>query len=1492
MSNFKEQRDRLMKEIKEAAAGPEALAKLAYLRTEFDSAIDDYKNSLTILSDTTYQDRKHFLLELIQNADDASFEGDEASLTFTIYDDRIELLYNEKGFDIADVIAITGTGSSTKANKKHLSNSFIGEKGIGFKSVFALASRVEIESPPWHFQLSRESVIIPEVLDAGVLQPGEGTRLAVYFTDQDVIEMIATELKHFVSGRTESFLFLQRLSHFYVDDRRIGRTPHAHGITIHPSNRAGNLISLSTFPENNTRAYAPYHEDIEFSPDLVKKRWERMSNRTEPLKRSVIAAAPLGPVALDRPGQLFCYLPTDVTLPVPIFLQVDGHTKADRERLHDTENNAWNRFLLSCLPEVLERAILQWREHPEVGKQLLSYVPAEHGSDQLSAVFEHLIERLHKSPWIRTFEGSSISWVKPSEALVADDYWCGWFERFPEVREKAELLLGKRFVNPEWVKQKKWNFLARKYSISAITLEQLALLLKSAPLPKEMLHEDEGLKQLYQYLNGKFSSARYIRETIREDILSSPIFPLGYKEFGSLYCDDHQKPYWVSSRSRRLTGLESTANIRVVDSEYTYRMEAGSDAKDVRIAEVERINARNALVRELLKHLEVSELNEESVLTELQIPFLLTMPQNDPATMKQRYDVLFQIFESHRAKRGSDDKYLSNLSNLNDALFRNESGSLLKLRNCVLPQVFQLMEEDRLFQGSTIEPLYIPELFHLPPEVARSSREEERIKKWREDWRNFLIACGVCAGPRFSVKVTRYENYSDFLLRNKEKCHIWMKRISNDFTTNNNIRLEAVELDEVTKGYLLTEGKDVSKVSDQIYKAWLEHAGADAVYDLTTMHYGYGAPVGFCKATYVRQYHRSVLMHDTLWGGVDKKLIPIRTLSGDVVSASQALRLPQTANRGDLQLAAKYVPIALESMVPIEGRYLSKYIESLSIAPIRAEHLNALWSKVSPEQNDEIIKVMIELQRCGVSGAGLQLFDKVENKLRPAHEFRLGKGTKENIPYIELQYGEHGRTLGELLNLKVESQAAVFYEDLYELIKKLQTKVPVENDAVYRLLTDWRKMNASNRREVRLQIQKMLLEFEMKVLPIVVCNHSSLASGLTTNGHWALHIEVPSSEVIEIQEIARDIGFVNPDEIGEIQFFEPAYLDEQEQETSQYLLTEYTCLLEPEEAARFFSLPYGFSDPKSVSERIVRVKKGVRTISEHMEKSIPLPFFHEESNQFMVNGNDSLEELLARIISLSGMTTYRHALRDVRDISRSKRATLPVPANQTNPKEVLNQVKTALYEATRGGDVAADEHNPWKLDMDVEEEQNLRDYLGSTLDENLRSGMIPKEIERRKKQKGKEQKGHKLPEGFAWVDKNGYDPKQFLISEYQGRCQICATQLILSSGRKWIEVFRINETRGEHSWTDRPFNILGLCPNCHCLTKHGGGTDLTPIDNLIMEASVGDTFPIEVQEHFGDFYTTEIKINGKMSSIVFSKTHLAHFIALFTSEQEVVATEE
>ena len=64
-----------------------------------------------------------------------------------MYPDKIVVDSNEDGFNQENVEAICSTGRSSKV----ATSGYIGEKGIGFKSVFKVASKVHIQSGPFSF---------------------------------------------------------------------------------------------------------------------------------------------------------------------------------------------------------------------------------------------------------------------------------------------------------------------------------------------------------------------------------------------------------------------------------------------------------------------------------------------------------------------------------------------------------------------------------------------------------------------------------------------------------------------------------------------------------------------------------------------------------------------------------------------------------------------------------------------------------------------------------------------------------------------------------------------------------------------------------------------------------------------------------------------------------------------------------------------------------------------------------------------------------------------------------------------------------------------------------------------------------------------------------------------------------------------------------------------------------------------------------------------
>ena len=142
------------------------------------------------LSLELYSKDTHFVLELIQNADDNSYspalhqgsssltgKGSQGSqellvpsLKFILRKKEIIVLNNEVGFSEKNVRAICDVGRSTKSASR---SGYIGQKGIGFKSVFRISDMPAIHSNGYHIAFDASSDPIGFILPHWCLRDEE-----------------------------------------------------------------------------------------------------------------------------------------------------------------------------------------------------------------------------------------------------------------------------------------------------------------------------------------------------------------------------------------------------------------------------------------------------------------------------------------------------------------------------------------------------------------------------------------------------------------------------------------------------------------------------------------------------------------------------------------------------------------------------------------------------------------------------------------------------------------------------------------------------------------------------------------------------------------------------------------------------------------------------------------------------------------------------------------------------------------------------------------------------------------------------------------------------------------------------------------------------------------------------------------------------------------------------------------------------------------------
>jgi hypothetical protein len=118
------------------------------------SSLELFADNFTRLSEQLYQKSTHFLLELIQNADDNLYQDIAPTLTITYFKQTLRIDCNEVGFGKKNVEAICKIGRSTKTGLSNTTR-YIGEKGIGFKSIFKVSDVAWINSGHYAFKFDK-----------------------------------------------------------------------------------------------------------------------------------------------------------------------------------------------------------------------------------------------------------------------------------------------------------------------------------------------------------------------------------------------------------------------------------------------------------------------------------------------------------------------------------------------------------------------------------------------------------------------------------------------------------------------------------------------------------------------------------------------------------------------------------------------------------------------------------------------------------------------------------------------------------------------------------------------------------------------------------------------------------------------------------------------------------------------------------------------------------------------------------------------------------------------------------------------------------------------------------------------------------------------------------------------------------------------------------------------------------------------------------------
>ncbi|XP_020203404.1 uncharacterized protein LOC109788952 [Cajanus cajan] len=346
---------------------------------------EDLHQATKNLSTELYAKDVHFLMELIQNAEDNKYaEGVSPSLEFIITSKDVTatgaeatllIFNNEKGFSTENIESICSVGRSTK--KGNRSSGYIGEKGIGFKSVFLLTAHPYIFSNGYQIRFSEKpcphcdiGYIVPEWVDenpslddikqiygAGSLP----TTTIVLPLKPDKVKPVKQQLSNI---HPEVLLFLSKIRHLSVrEDNEDPKLNTVNSVSISSEkefctrknmNAESYTLHLSAEENGGSGKECSYYMWKQKFP----VRLENVVERREDVEEWVVTLAFPNQERLHRgrslPG-VYSFLPTEMVTNFPFIIQADFVLASSRETI--LLDNKWNQGILECVPSAFMGAL-------------------------------------------------------------------------------------------------------------------------------------------------------------------------------------------------------------------------------------------------------------------------------------------------------------------------------------------------------------------------------------------------------------------------------------------------------------------------------------------------------------------------------------------------------------------------------------------------------------------------------------------------------------------------------------------------------------------------------------------------------------------------------------------------------------------------------------------------------------------------------------------------------------------------------------------------------------------------------------------------------------------------------------------------------------------------------------------------------------------------------------------------------------------------------
>lgn len=444
-----------------------------------------------------YDDRTHFIFELLQNAEDAlGRRGDSAGprkVTFELTPTRLSLSHFGKPFDEADVRGVCGIAESTKDKFS------IGRFGIGFKSVYTFTDRPEIHSGDEDFAIA--NYVQPQRAHRTERKPGE-TQVVLPLKSGDVTAQkeITAGFRHLGPG---ALLFLRNIEeiNWSVDGGASGvylrSTPEKIGDNVHRVTVIGQESGKAEVDQNWLVFHREVFSEANEKVGRVEVAFSLVAVKDAPGRWSVqpVAASPL-----------VVFFPTVVPTHLGFLVQGPYRTTPSRDNIPRGE--PWNQHLVKETSSLLVEAMRWMRDKGILDTSALRCLPLDRDKFPEGTMFAPIFETVRKAllsePLLPRFDGG---FVAASQAKMA---------RTQELRElfrpeQIEVLFGSKAsawltgdITPDRQPEIR-TYLIQELGVAEVTPATLVPRLTRAFLEAQT---DDWVRRLYEFLSGQEAALR------------------------------------------------------------------------------------------------------------------------------------------------------------------------------------------------------------------------------------------------------------------------------------------------------------------------------------------------------------------------------------------------------------------------------------------------------------------------------------------------------------------------------------------------------------------------------------------------------------------------------------------------------------------------------------------------------------------------------------------------------------------------------------------------------------------------------------------------------------------------------------------------------------------------------------------------------------------------------------------------------------------------